>query len=147
MKRVFFIATLLLLLGGAKAQTCDDIMLPYFGYDTLSMEQYPDEKFEWRCNYARSAFYESDTVPQFAFVYSIADVKNRFTGESLPEDYVVDLTTLLYYAYNFQDLQLQYRSPREVLCFRTPSSKHPYLVLRSLDEMHARAEELLNNHK
>lgn len=147
MKHAIFFATLLLAIAGVQAQSCDDIMLPYFSYDTVRMNDYPQEKMDWRCRYARNAFYESDTVPQFANMYSITDVKNRFTGESLPENYVVDLTTLVYYAYNFQNLQLQYRSPQEVLCFRTPSSTHPYLVLRSIGEMHELTERQTYNPK
>lgn len=126
---------MLMIFAGASAQNCDVIMLPYFGGDADRMAEYPAEKLDWRCRYARAAFYESDTVPSFAYVYSIADVTNRATGENLTEDYVVDLSTLSYYGYNFNDLQLQYKSPRQVLCFRTPASAHPYLVLRSITDM------------
>lgn len=136
---------MLLAFAGAQAQSCEDIMLPYFNYDTARMDDYPAEKLDWRCRYARNAFYESDTVPQFASVRSITEVTNRFTGVALPANYVVDLTTLSYYAYNFLDLQHQYKSPREVICFSTPSSTHPYLVLRSISEMFSLAGDVESN--
>lgn len=130
----------MLAMASAGAQNCDAIMLPYFGGDADRMAEYPAEKLDWRCRYARNAFYVSDTVPMFANVYSIADVKDIVTGENLPENFVVDLTTLSYYGYTFQQLQLQYKDTHEELCFRTPGSEHPYLVLRSLYEMYARTE-------
>ncbi len=133
---------MLMVFAGASAQNCDVIMLPYFGGDADRMAEYPAEKLDWRCRYARAAFYESDTVPSFAHVYSIADVTNKATGENLTEAFIVDLSTLSYYGYNFNDLQLQYKSPRETLCFRTPSSAHPYLVLRSITDMFTLAGEV-----
>lgn len=126
---------MLLAFAGANAQNCEAIMLPYFGGDADRMAEYPAEKLDWRCRYARNAFYESDTVPLFAYVYSIAEVQNLTTGEKLTEDFVVDLSTLSYYAYNFNQLQLQYKSPKVTICFRTPASAHPYLVLRSITDM------------
>lgn len=123
-----------------KAQSCETIMLPFFNGDVMAMNNYPDEKFEWCCAYARAAFYVSDEIPAGAEVYQITSVVSKEDGVSLPQDYQVDLTTLSYYAYNFKELQLQYPKGNVTICFATPASEHPYLVLRSLDEMYAIAE-------
>ena len=140
MKRIVFLAALLMGALGAKAQSCETLVLPFFNWDVNAMNEYPEEKFEWRCAYARAAFYESDTIPAGAEVYSISEVVSKEDGKNLTQDFIVDLTTLSYYAYNFHDLQLQYFEPKVTICFKTPASVHPYLVLRSISEMYAIAE-------
>ncbi len=138
MKRIVLVATLMMAVSGMKAQDCDAIMLPFFRGNVAAMNNYkyqaPD-KFEYRCTYARSAFIESDTIPSNVSVYDISQVQNRHTAEYLPQDFVIDLNTLSYYAYNFDYFQSLHRSVEEMICFRTPGSAHPYLVLRSIDEM------------
>ena len=136
---MLFIAVLMMAATALKAQNCEALMLPYFNNDRETMEQYindvPD-KFAWRCAYAQSAFYEADILPAGARRHSLAEVKDRFTGVALTADLVVDLNTLSYYGYTFQELQLQYPTGAQVIYFETPSSKHPFLVLRSIDQMH-----------
>ena len=137
MKKLILIIGLTMAFWNAGAQNCDAIVLPYFGGDTAKMAQYraiAPEKFEYRCVYATNAFYESDTIPADADVFPISSVQSRFSQEFLSNDYVVDLYTLSYYAYNFVNFQMNYPSTK-VLCFTTPSSTHPYLVLRSQQEM------------
>ncbi len=124
---------------GMKAQSCETIMLPFFNGDVDAMNSYTDEKFEWRCAYGRAAFYVSDTIPAGAEVYSISAVAEK-NGKHLSENYQVDLATLSYYAYNFNDLQTQYPSCNVIICFTTPASEHPYLVMRSINEMLAIAD-------
>ena len=119
---------------GMKAQSCETIMLPFFNGDEDAMNEYDVDKLKWRCAFGRAAFYVSDTIPAGAEVYSITQVVSK-DGQSLPEDYRVDLTTLSFYAYNFKELQLQYPKGKVIICFTTPASEHPYLVLRSIDEM------------
>lgn len=138
MKKLIVIAALLMAYSGLKAQDCDAVMLAYFKNDRVQMEDYKElapQKFEWRCRFARAAFYESDTVPAGVDVYRISEVKNVFTGKHLPENYVVDLNTLIYYAYDFRSFQVRYPTGDYVVCFSTPGSRHPYLVLRSIDQM------------
>ena len=136
-KRVLFAMVLLGASFGLKAQDCNAIMLPYFGGDADRMANYmavAPEKFEYRCVYASNAFYEADAVPADAEVLPISIVQSRFSEDRLSDDIVVDINTFSYYAYNFNALQMSY-SDDKVLCFSTPSSAHPYLVLRSLHEM------------
>ena len=139
MKKAMILAVAVLAMAGAKAQSCETIMLPFFNYDTASMRDYPEGKLEWRCNFAKGAFYVSDTVPAGAEVYDISEVKDR-KGKNLTDAFVVNLETLSYYAYNFNQFQLRYRFGDKTICFRTPGSVHAYLVLRPLDELYRRAD-------
>lgn len=119
---------------GVKAQDCYSIVLPKYGYDTAVMARYPDDKIMYWCFYSQAAFYESDTVPAGVDVYNISQVRETHGTNYLPQDYVVDLTTLSYFAYNFLAFQHLYPTGSTTICFSTPSSAHPYLVLRSIEE-------------
>jgi hypothetical protein len=148
MKKMVIIAALLMAAVGLKAQDCEALMLPYFGNDAVRMANYKAEaphKFEWRCVYAQSAFYESDSIPAGADVFQITEVSDKFTGKHLPVNYQVDLTVLSYYAYNFIDFQLRYPHGDKTICFATPRSAHPYLVLRSIDDMHRLTNQIIDS--
>lgn len=147
MKRIVFLAALLMGALGAKAQSCETLVLPFFNWDVNAMNEYPEEKFEWRCAYARAAFYESDTIPAGAEVYSISEVVSKEDGNNLTQDFQVDLKTLSFYAYNFVSFQQQYPRGNVTICFTTPASEHPYLVLRSIDEMYYAAERDIQKRK
>lgn len=138
MKRFALFGMMLLAVAGMQAQNCEALLLPYFG-STARMAEYPADKVDWYCCFVHAAFYESDTVPASADLYSISEVQSLATGEHLSSDLVVDLATLSYYAYNFHDFQLRYPTGDKTLCFATPASAHPYLVLRSIDDMTGRA--------
>ena len=140
MKR-FVLATLFIMaFCTLKAQNCEAIMLPYFGGDTEKLANYPEPKLQWRCAYSHNAFYVSDVIPEGAEIRQLGELKNKMTNQKLTEDFVVDLDNLSYYAYNFQELQLQYPKGNVTICFPTPKSSHAYLVLRSLDETYFRTE-------
>ncbi len=150
MKNKLLLAIFLLAgMTAVKAQDCEAIVLPYFKGDVARMERYKSmapEKFEYRCAYARAAFYESDTVPAGVEVYPIERVQSHATGEYLPHNYVVDLFVLSYYAYNFYYFQTIHNTVDETVCFTTPGSAHPYLVVRSLDEIDQMVKGILENH-
>lgn len=138
MKQIaILIVTLVAGIAGLQAQNCEAIVLPFFNGDNAKMANYPMEKLDYRCRYSQNAFYLSDTVPEWAEMHSLSELRNKMTGEYLTEDYVVDLATLSYYAYNFLELQCQYKGGNVVICFPTPNSERPYLVLRSLTEIQA----------
>lgn len=145
MKRVILVALMAMAATGLKAQDCETLLLPYFQNDRAVFEQYrqqvPD-KLAWRCAYARSAFYESDTIPAGAERLNITEVVNLETNVPLSADFVVNLSTLSYWAYNFQILQYKFPTGATTIYFATPASKHPYLVLRSLDDTNAEATKL-----
>lgn len=143
MKKVSVLIAFAALLATAHAQTCEEILLPYFGGDASQMEGYPQYKLDALCEFGRAALYESDTIPVGADLYSITAVYHMGTGEALPANYVVDLRTLTYYAYNFELLQLEYPHGDKTICFSTPSSEYPYLVLRSMEGMHAISAAIL----
>lgn len=118
-----------------KAQDCHKIMLPYFGYDENQMYSYPEEKLAYRCAFSRFSFYEADQVPEGAAVHDISEVTDRFTGEALSQQVSIDINVLSYYQYNFAQFRgLHYQ---QTVCFRTPGSAHPYLVLRSFRDTEA----------
>lgn len=135
MKRIVLIVGLMMAFWSAGAQNCYDIVLPRFHFDTAWMATYPQGKIDYLCAYAQAAFYESDTIPTGANVMSINQVQDKHTGEYLSSQYVVNLNTLSYYAYNFEQMQLQITDREKEFCFTTPASAHPYLVLRSLNGM------------
>jgi len=140
MKRILIAILMLTAFAGAKAQNCEAIVLPFFNGDRARLANYPAEKLQWRCSYARNAFYVSDTVPEWAEMGSLQQVKNKATGEYLDDNFVVDLENLSYYAYNFEELQYRLNDLDGIICFPTPKSEHPYLVLRSLNETYFRTE-------
>lgn len=147
-KVVIVVALVVMAAAGVRAQNCETIMLPYFGGDAARMAAYQTEapyKFEWRCAFAKAAFYESDTVPAEVEVFQITEVKDVHSGSFLSENFVVDLSTLSYYAYNFKEFQLRYPHVDKAVCFATPGSAHPFLVLRSITEMHSLANEMMSN--
>ena len=148
MKKIIVIAALFMTAVGAKAQDCEAIMLPYFKGNVERMEAYrtvAPEKFMCRCVYAHAAFYESDTIPAGAEVMDISKVVEYATGKPIPNDIVIDLNTLSFYAYSFGQIQVRNNSLTERTCFSTPRSKHPYLVLRSALEMHEASERYLKD--
>ena len=111
------------------------------------MASYPTDKLVYRCCYAQAAFYESDTIPAGADVFSIQVVQKKSDGSHIAEDFVVDLNTFSFYAYNFDIMQRNYQESNKVLCFLTPSSTHPYLVLRSISEMAVLGEQMFEEYR
>ena len=146
MKRLIPTVALLLLALNAGAQNCESIVLPRFGYDTARMASYPEDKIMYHCYYSQASFYESDTVPAGADVFNIGEVQEAQGTNYLPQSYVVDLTTLSYYAYNFIAFQHRYPHGNVTICFATPSSTHPYLVLRSIDDAHQIAHDMMSRY-
>lgn len=140
MKRIVLATLFIMAFCMLKAQNCEAIVLPFFGGDTEKLANYPAPKLQWRCDYSHNAFYVSDVVPEGAEVRQLSELTEKTTNQKLTEDFVVNLETLSYYAYNFQQLQLQYPKGDVTICFPTPKSEHAYLVLRSLDETYFRTE-------
>lgn len=134
MKRILLLGLMTVASLWAVAQDCEALLLPFFG-SAERMQACPPDKLQYHCMWAQAALYESDTVPAGAELHSITEVKHKTTGEALPVDFVVDLNTLSYHAYNFYDgFQAQYHRNDRTFCFSTPASSHPYLVLRSREE-------------
>lgn len=122
------------------AQDCRAILLPYFNNDEARLNQYPADKQEVRCLYSTLQFDVADEVPIEAVELPITAVVDRFSDASLPSDFIVDLTTLSYYRYNFNHFQGVY--PDQEIYFSTPASAHPYLVLHKLSDVVARHQAI-----
>lgn len=134
MKRVILFALAILpLLSQLKAQNCEALVAPHFNYNINLMERAPQEKLNYLCHYAQSAFFETDKLPEGALVFNFSDLTATLDGRHPSADYVFDATTLSYYAYNFIDFQVQ--DLNNTIYFRTPSSRHAYLGVRSVQEM------------
>ena len=146
MKRAIIVVVMMIATIGVKAQDCMSIVLPSFGYDTVAFNRYPAEKVMYRCLYSQTSFYESDTIPAGAEMFNISEVREAYGTNHLSQSYVVDLTTLSYYAYNFREIQMLYPTGNITICFATPSSTHPYLVLRSIEDTYRLADEAYNEY-
>ncbi|MBR1850915.1 MAG: hypothetical protein IJ789_06040 [Bacteroidales bacterium] len=131
-----FLATV----SSLNAQDCTEILLAKFNNDTALINDYPQVKLDYYCHYAQNAFYLSDELPEGAEVKPLTQVYNLRTGDVLTEQQASDLTSLIYYEYNFNKLQLQYYRGNITICFPLTNSLHKYLVLRSLDEIYDRTE-------
>ena len=140
MKRIIIATVLLVTAFGLKAQNCEALVLPHFNNNADVMHSVDVAKLDIICQYARNAFYESDTIPTGAQVLPITNVKDKNNMVPMSANIIVDLNTLSYYQYNFVDLQMQYQDQWTIICFPTPASSHPYLVLRSLNEMYDRTQ-------
>ncbi len=133
-KTLFFTLLASVILGGkVSAQDCEKIVLPLYGYNQDKIDAMDLAKLDWRCRYAYHSLYESDTIPAGVPVYEITEVKNKLSNEFIPADIVIDRDTFSYYAYDFDRFRVPH--PRTAICFRTPNSNHPYLILRSLNEI------------
>ena len=142
MKKMLAIAALLAMMASMKAQDCDVLVAPAFNYRASMMDSAPAAQKAWLCAKAQVAFYESDTLPSGARLYTL-DTLQFYSRYQLPDTFVVDLATLSYYRYAFMKLQYYYQEdPNKVLCFYTPDSAHRYLVLRSLNDIYNRASAI-----
>ncbi|MDY6288218.1 MAG: hypothetical protein SPM02_02085 [Bacteroidales bacterium] len=137
MKKVLFLALMCAIIGSwgnVQAQNCDKLLQPYYERNNYNPEDYPIEKADWRCRFARAAFYFTNSLPKNAIVYNITDVTNYLTGKKIGRDYVVDLDEMSYYAYNFD--YFQYTNDKKTVYFRLNNGDYRYLVLRSyIDQM------------
>ena len=142
MKKIIAVAAMLMAFGGLKAQDCDAIMLPFFKGDMQRMEEYKavaPEKFEYRCMISQSMMDVSDTIPQGALNFNINELTDILTGEKLSVSFVVDLNVMSFYQYSFYDFLTQIPQREEgIICFSTPSSEHPYLLVFSNHYMKGR---------
>ncbi|MBO4752370.1 MAG: hypothetical protein J5526_06440 [Bacteroidales bacterium] len=118
------------------AQNCDEIVLPHVNYDRAKLEQMPQDKVQWYCNFSRNSFFVTNDVPAGSVVHDIRDVVYKRTGAKVGEGFVVDLANLSYYAYNFSEFQ--YQNYEKTIYFHTPGSTYNYLGLYSINETHSR---------
>ncbi len=119
--------------GKLQAQDCEYIVSGKFNFNTAKVSLFSPAKLDYYCRYSRNSFYVTNEVPAGAAVMNISVLKNIHTQEYLTMDYVVNLDSLSYYAYDFPRYQ-----PMEfgqTLYFRTPNSEYQYLALRSYKDV------------
>lgn len=139
MKKIVFSLLMLavMLVGGkAMAQDCDAIVGPLLQRRGINPDNYSAGKIKFLCIQGRNFFYFADEVSADARVFNLSEVVEIATGTTLPSNFVPDLNTFSYYAYNFEQLQIQFNF--QTLYFRLPAgSEHPYLALRSFHDCNA----------
>lgn len=141
MKKILYsliFASAVVLSANLQAQDCEEIVLPHVGYNRAKLELMPKEKVQWYCTYSKSSFFLTNDIPAGSVVMDIRDVVYKRTGEHLKADFVVDLTTLSYFAYNFEEFQ--YQNYNKTIYFHTPNSTYKYLGLYTKEDTYKRAE-------
>ena len=124
--------------GNLSAQDCNEIVRPYFLINQIDSNEYPEGKFEWRCQYSRNAFYMVDKIPENAIVYDFTELTNLVTKQHPSADYIVDLDHLSYWEFNFSEFQFQHYD--YTLYFRLRNSPKKYLAVRTRIETQDRTE-------
>ena len=122
----------------AQTRDCRQIVLPHVGYNQAQLDNMPAEKIEWYCRYSANSFFVTDTLPAGAPVYDISALVSVHTGSNLTNEFVVNLETLSYYAYNFWDFQVP--NGDQTIFFRTPASRHAYLGVYSVQQTFIRTD-------
>lgn len=138
--KLLFVCMLLCMAFTVKGQDCHSLVSPHFSEEIYRI--LPQEKLEYYCFYAQSAFYKTDALPDSAIVYNISDVVCNETNQPLPQNVVIDLNTFSVYAYNFYDFQ--HRHWGKEIYFETADSDNKYLVLRSVVAIYDKVDELVS---
>ena len=124
-----------------KGQDCYRLVSPHFSQEDY--ESLPESKLEHYCQYAQSAFYKTNVLPDSAIVYSISDVVSNSTNMPLAADVEIDLNTFSVYAYSFYGFQHRHWG-REIY-FEIVDNEYRYLVLRPVVEIYNLADKLAND--
>lgn len=122
-----------------QAQSCEDILRPFYMLNNIDPNEYPEGKADWRCQFARTAFYMCDKIPEGAPVYDISEVTDLIARRHLDGNFKVNLEEMSYYAYNFLDFQ-QKNDKRTVYFRLNDNNNYKYLAVRSMIEMYDRTD-------
>jgi len=142
MKRNLSVVALFVMLamsGKGLAQNCEAIVTPYLTLHGYTQANYPADKFEYRCTFSQNAFYLCDSVPQDATTFPITMLTNLVEKAYVPANFVVDLNTFSYYAYNFMAFQKE-DYHRTIYFVLGEGNAHHYLAVRCYDETMARTD-------
>lgn len=134
MKRVILIGifAMTLLAGKLQAQDCNYIVGAKYGFNEAILEQMPLAKLDWYCRFSQNTFFEADSLPAGARVYSITEVRHVRTGAFLTNDFVVNMDSLSCYEYDFR--RFHTTADGAPIYYSTPHSAKPYLGVRSYEE-------------
>lgn len=131
-------------IGRVNAQNCEEIVLPHINYNREVLDIMPAEKLDWYCRYSQSAFFMTDKVPTGAVVYDLTELVCKRDNAHVAADFMVDMNTFSYYAYNFYDFQI--RTKNDQIYFRlNRGDRHKYLGVRTLLQMEKIANDPANN--
>ena len=84
-----------------QAQSCEDILRPFYMLNNIDPNEYPEGKADWRCQFARTAFYMCDKIPEGAPVYNISEVTDLIARRHLDGNFKVNLEEMSYYVPRF----------------------------------------------
>ena len=143
----FFVAVFVASVVGlspCRAQNCDSLVRPKYVTAPQVLDQLPQHKIQFYCNFAYNAFFWSDTLPQDAVVYNITDVSHKITGQHITQNTIIDRNTFSYYAYDFDEFQ--YRHYYQFIYFHVGDGNvAKYLVLRDINTIFNVCGQLMNN--
>lgn len=142
MKKLFLTAIVTILFCSAaavQAQNCEAIVQPLLEQMGTTKDYYPAEKINHFCIFSHQAFYLTDKVPDAALVYEISDLVTWGTDSHPSADMVIDLNTLSFWAYNFQNFQ---RVDRTIYFQLGKKNSHKYLAVRSYNETSILTEQI-----
>ncbi|MDY5969279.1 MAG: hypothetical protein SPJ13_04615 [Bacteroidales bacterium] len=112
---------------------CQQVTMDRYEKDNLM--HVPPVKVAYWCSYSKMAFFVADEIPETAIVYNLTQVVNKRSGNPFPDDYVVSLDSMNYFAYNFGDFQRIEGNWGKTIYYRTPGSEHPFLGVRCEEDM------------
>lgn len=142
MKKLFLIAFATLALGGiahAQSQDCLTRVQPLLEQMGTTADAYPADKINHFCIFSEQAFFLTNKVPDASLVYDITDLR-RWGSENRPSaDLVIDLRTLSFWEYNFQEFQ---RVDRTIYFKLSKGNSHKYLAVRSYNETSILTEQI-----
>lgn len=141
MKRTYRTIVLMMMAGigcHAGAQNCAEIVRPYLESRNIPATEYPQPKFEWRCNFSHNSFYLCDSVPAGARVFEISELTHITTGAHPAANHAVDLEVFSYWAWDF--INFQKHDYNNTIYFDTHNATNRYLAVRSYEEAYDRTE-------
>lgn len=134
MKRKALIGLIMMtvLAGGAFAQNCDYIVGAKYNWSEEIMQALPIAKKDYYCRMSCNTFFVTDQVPEGATVMNINVIKSLKSGKNLTSSFIVDLSVLSIYEYDFSNYQPLHGN---AVYFETPASEHRYLGVRPYGEV------------
>lgn len=134
MKKVIFTLIILTgLAGTAMAQDCEAIVGPFFTLNGIDPDNYPTDKYAYRCLFSQNSFFLTDQAPEGSTIYNLSELTDLLTGLKVPENFVINLDNFSIYRYDFREFQ-RYDHHRTVYFRLGRNNQYHYLAVRSYDE-------------
>ena len=92
MKKVIFTLIILTgLAGTAMAQDCEAIVGPFFTLNGIDPDNYPTDKYAYRCLFSQNSFFLTDQAPEGSTIYNLSELTDLLTGLKVPENFVINI--------------------------------------------------------